>query len=105
MAELLNSGAVSSDNTSMGLTLQFAAMALSSTIILRLALAERARLQVELARVRAESGYAVRRERRTAIGANTATMPIDQARLTRTLPVVGPPMVSARKALMAAVTG
>jgi hypothetical protein len=58
---LLNSGAVSSDNTSMGLTLQFAAMALSSTMILRLALAERARLQVELARVRAESGYAVRR--------------------------------------------
>ena len=41
--------------------LQFTAMALTSTMILRLALAERARLVAELTRVRVDEGRAVRR--------------------------------------------
>ncbi len=41
--------------------MQFGAMALASTMILRLALAERARLQAELIRVRVEERQAVRR--------------------------------------------
>lgn len=49
------------DNQGMDLTLQFCAMAVSSTLILRLALAERARLVSELALARVREGCAVRR--------------------------------------------
>jgi hypothetical protein len=45
----------------MDLVLQFGAMALTSTLILRIALAERARLQAQLARVPVEERQAVRR--------------------------------------------
>jgi hypothetical protein len=45
----------------MDLMLQFGAMALASTLILRIALAERARLTAELVRVPVEERQAVRR--------------------------------------------
>ncbi len=41
--------------------MQFGAMALASTLILRMALAERARVQAQLVRVRVETRQAVRR--------------------------------------------
>ena len=45
----------------MDLMMQFGAMALASTLILRMALAERARVVAQLARVRVEEGQTVRR--------------------------------------------
>ena len=47
----------------MDLMMQFGAMALASTLILRIALAERARVIAQLARVRVDErqGHAVRR--------------------------------------------
>jgi len=47
----------------MDLMLQFGAMALASTLILKIALAERARVIAQLARVRVDErqGHAVRR--------------------------------------------
>jgi hypothetical protein len=45
----------------MELMMQFGAMALASTLILRIALAERARLVAQLARVRVEEQRAARR--------------------------------------------
>ena len=57
----LNYAVELADNLYMDLMLQFCAMALTSTMILRHALAERARLVAELAVARVEGGYAVRR--------------------------------------------
>jgi hypothetical protein len=45
----------------MDLMMQFGAMALASTLILRVALEERARVVAQLARVRVEEDHAVRR--------------------------------------------
>ena len=52
----LNSAAQVVDKPGMDLVLQFGAMALTSTMILRLALAERARQVAEPARVRVDDG-------------------------------------------------
>jgi hypothetical protein len=49
------------DNDGMDLFLQWSGMAVAATMILRLALAERARIVAQLARVRVEEGYAARR--------------------------------------------
>jgi hypothetical protein len=58
----LNWTAVPADNHDMDLMLQFCAMALTSTMILRLAIKERARVAAELVRVRVEPADRSRRD-------------------------------------------
>ena len=61
MRPTLNFGPPSADMSGMDLMMQFGAMAGAATLILRIALVERARVVAQLARVRVEEGHAVRR--------------------------------------------
>ena len=102
----LNFGPPSADMSGMDLMMQFGAMALAATLILRIALVERARVVAQLARVRVDE----RQGQRPAVAADgqggedghDGERPRHRR---KALPGRRPPMRRARTPSTAAVTG